>query len=245
MTDANRIKKMHAAACADLPGAVERFSAFMRERKAKPRNCRCGCGQELSHYGVSQARAASRQFVNRIHHRRFRWYRRILAAVFLVIFYLLSSTTYLLAQPPFPPPAPPRPIVCRDWAVLAWDAVPDVAGYRLYWGSTSGVYDWNRDVGTNQSGVASNLCLSETRQVFFAVTAYTTNGIESEFSKEVVITKPIGTNYMKIETLLESSEGPEGPWSLFQFSAAQSYRRFCSGRGPLRAEIGPYPSSRE
>ena len=67
---------------------------------------------------------------------------------------------------------------------LQWDpkAEPDLAGYRLYYGTSSGNYQVNFDVG-NSTSTTVNLYQDDTTY-YFAVTAYDTHGNESDFSLE-------------------------------------------------------------
>ena len=67
---------------------------------------------------------------------------------------------------------------------LSWTAVPDssVAGYKLYYGTTSGHYESKVDVGPIPSYTLSNLQAGTT--YFFAVSAYNEGG-ESALSTEV------------------------------------------------------------
>ena len=68
---------------------------------------------------------------------------------------------------------------------LAWDGSdPNVAGYRLYYGSESRTYPVVIDVGPATSCSVSNLVFGTT--YFFAVTAYSHFGMESDFSSEIV-----------------------------------------------------------
>ena len=70
---------------------------------------------------------------------------------------------------------------------LAWDATIDPAlnGYKLYYGKSTRNYDVIVDVGLVTDFVLT--MIDETQPAFFAVTAYTTNGInESEYSTECV-----------------------------------------------------------
>lgn len=67
---------------------------------------------------------------------------------------------------------------------LVWDAnsEPNIAGYRLYYGSTSGSY--HRYVETSATtATVSNLVEGTTS--YFAVTAYNLAGVESGFSSEI------------------------------------------------------------
>ena len=80
---------------------------------------------------------------------------------------------------------------------LAWDAplqangtpVPDLAGYRLYYGSQSGQYQAMLPLGVTTEYTVSNLSAGQT--YYFALTAYTTAGMESAFSNEVNVTLPL------------------------------------------------------
>lgn len=68
--------------------------------------------------------------------------------------------------------------------VLAWDASPstEVTGYNVYWGSASGYYT-NLVTTTNLTAIITNLQRGVT--YYFAATAFTATGLESEFSNEV------------------------------------------------------------
>ena len=68
---------------------------------------------------------------------------------------------------------------------LAWDAnsEPDIAGYRLHYGTSSGIYTETIDVGNNTSATVATLTAGST--YFFVVTAYNTATLESEASNEV------------------------------------------------------------
>jgi biotin carboxyl carrier protein len=70
---------------------------------------------------------------------------------------------------------------------LRWDRndEPDIAGYRLYYGTTSHSYDDDVESSTTTATI-SNLIVGKT--YFFAVTAYDTTGLESDFSDEVSYT---------------------------------------------------------
>ena len=73
--------------------------------------------------------------------------------------------------------------------VLAWDASPsgEVTGYRVYWGAASRCYT-NVLATTNLIATVTNLQRGVT--YYFAVTAFTATGLESEFSNEVSYTAP-------------------------------------------------------
>jgi hypothetical protein len=69
---------------------------------------------------------------------------------------------------------------------IGWDAEADtnVAGYRVYYGTQSHNYSSVVDVGTNTAATVLNLDM--TTNYFFVVTSYTTDGIESVPSDELV-----------------------------------------------------------
>ena len=72
-------------------------------------------------------------------------------------------------------------------ATPAWDpSVPsaDVAGYFIYYGGVMGSYTNRFNVGLGTNGVVSNLVAGTT--YYFATTAYTSSGLESDFSNEAV-----------------------------------------------------------
>ncbi len=68
---------------------------------------------------------------------------------------------------------------------LAWDAdtSSSTAGYRLYSGTTSGVYTQVSDVGNATSAALSNLTIGKT--YYFMVTAYNHGSVESAPSNQV------------------------------------------------------------
>jgi hypothetical protein len=79
---------------------------------------------------------------------------------------------------------------------LTWDAntEPDLAGYRIYHGTGSGVYPNVSDVGNTTTATISNLTAGQT--YYFAVTAYDTEGLESGYSNQVSYLPPVtGTTY--------------------------------------------------
>jgi hypothetical protein len=71
---------------------------------------------------------------------------------------------------------------------LGWDPSSDgnVAGYRIYEGVSSQNYTSSMDVGNVTSVTFSGLTIGMT--YFFAVTAYTADGVESPFSGEISYT---------------------------------------------------------
>ncbi len=69
------------------------------------------------------------------------------------------------------------------YITLAWDRnpEPDIAGYNVYYGIISGEYVRMETV-TDPTAIIG---VKGGRTFYFAVTAYDTNGMESELSKEV------------------------------------------------------------
>jgi len=67
---------------------------------------------------------------------------------------------------------------------LAWDPSPsaDVVGYRLYWGTNTRSYQFVTNAG---QVLTQSVVLPHRGRWFFAATAYSTNGLESDFSSEV------------------------------------------------------------
>jgi len=67
---------------------------------------------------------------------------------------------------------------------LAWDAntESDLAGYKVYYGTASGVYGTPITIGTQTTYTVSSL---PPGTYYFAVTAYNTSGLESGYSNEV------------------------------------------------------------
>ena len=74
---------------------------------------------------------------------------------------------------------------------LAWDPSTgtNIAGYKLYYGASSGAYTNTLTVGAATGAVISNLISGAT--YYFAATAYDTNNLESDFSNEVSYTNVV------------------------------------------------------
>ena len=68
---------------------------------------------------------------------------------------------------------------------LTWDsnAEKDIAGYKIYYGTSSGNYDASVDIGNWTSCTIAEL--KEGQTYYFAATAYDFDGNESDFSREV------------------------------------------------------------
>jgi hypothetical protein len=77
---------------------------------------------------------------------------------------------------------------------LAWDpsSGSNIAGYRLRYGTSSGSYTQSIDVGKTTTATVSKLTAGKT--FFFAVTAYSTAGLESPYSNQVSFTSTTTTS---------------------------------------------------
>jgi outer membrane biosynthesis protein TonB len=73
---------------------------------------------------------------------------------------------------------------------LSWDpdSDPFIVGYRLYLGTTSGVYTQTAEAGSATSVLISNLVAGKT--YYFAVSAYNSSAVQSTFSNQVSYTVP-------------------------------------------------------
>lgn len=73
---------------------------------------------------------------------------------------------------------------------LAWDpnTEPGIAGYKIYWGLSSGNYTGSQDIGNNTSVTITGL--DEGKTYYFAATAYNGDGVESDFSSPISYTVP-------------------------------------------------------
>jgi hypothetical protein len=80
--------------------------------------------------------------------------------------------------------------IMADSVSLTWDpgSIPNLAGYRLYSGTTPGAFTQRIEVGNSTTISVSNLTKGQT--YFFAVTAYNTSGAESPPSDKVSYTVP-------------------------------------------------------
>lgn len=107
---------------------------------------------------------------------------------------------------------------------LAWDADagPYVAGYIVHYGVASGVYTNSLDVGTNINATVPGL--QEGATYYFAVTAYNTDGLESNPSNEISFQVPVVFHITGPSLQLTPSTPLGGP-TLIQFlgSASQTY----------------------
>ncbi len=79
-------------------------------------------------------------------------------------------------------------------ATLSWNpnSESDLAGYKVYYGNSSGSYSSSIDAGNQTSYTISNLVEGEI--YFFAATAYDFSGNESGYSNEVSYDVPVDTD---------------------------------------------------
>ena len=75
---------------------------------------------------------------------------------------------------------------------LEWDAnaEPELAGYKIYWGTSSSSYNSSKDAGSNT--ICTVTGLDEGTTYYFAATAYDGDGNESDYSNQVSYTVPFG-----------------------------------------------------
>jgi hypothetical protein len=94
---------------------------------------------------------------------------------------------------------------------LAWDPSPGgaIAGYRLYDGVASRTYTNIINAGNVTTQAVGGLTAGVT--YFFAVTAYDTNGLESDYSTELSYTVPLPTNPAPVISLTSPTNGSVFP----------------------------------
>ena len=76
---------------------------------------------------------------------------------------------------------------------LAWDPStgPNIAGYKMHYGTASKSYSYNVNVGKSTSCSLSGL--TSGKKYYFAATAYNSNNVESSYSTEISYTVPTAT----------------------------------------------------
>ncbi len=97
---------------------------------------------------------------------------------------------------------------------LAWDpdSVSDLAGYKIYYGTASGNYQGNVDVGNVTTYTLNNLTIGTT--YYAAATAYIISGLESSFSNEVMYTVPSCTYVISPSSASFAASGGTGSVSI-------------------------------
>jgi hypothetical protein len=144
---------------------------------------------------------------------------------------------------------------------LAWakNSEPDIAGYKMHYGTTSGSYDYSVDVGNYTSCTISGLQEGET--YYFAATAYDTDNFESNLSEEFAYKIPAedsggggtgyaGTTVIEAEQMSHYGNGLQrDPYWLMlgngtivtdaDFSNSGTYRIEIAAKADLAHGVGP------
>jgi hypothetical protein len=95
---------------------------------------------------------------------------------------------------------------------LAWDSSGPGLSYRIYQGPSSRNYTNTYDAGTNLTLRIAGFQRGWT--MWFAATAYSTNGLESDFSAEVSYTAPgLPPTPVNLRIEAQSAATPSGPWT--------------------------------
>ena len=132
---------------------------------------------------------------------------------------------------------------------LAWDApttradgtpLAGVAGFKLYYGPTSGTYAFVKTVGNHTTFALSGLEPGELHYV--TVTAYDSTGVESRMSDELMVTAPLAIGQ---STLLTQDPIRRGQSSRFRVRGAMPheivsflYSQRDEGDGPCSPRHG-------
>jgi Fibronectin type III domain len=135
---------------------------------------------------------------------------------------------------------------------LAWDAnvEPDIGGYKLHYGTSSGAYTQTIDVGNIATATVPNLPVGTT--YFFVVTAYNLDGVESLPSNEACYTQRPPASV----SLTTQSIGPEdaaefGPCETAPPGTTSTYAAHClpdrsyqfAIKGPAGRSVNIYTST--
>jgi len=156
--------------------------------------------------------------------------------------------------------------VADAWAAdvtLSWDpnVEPELAGYRIYYGTTSGSYSVQIDVYNATKYKVTGLMAGKT--YYFTATAYDTSGCESGYSSQVIYsvpnanvapstpTPPLGASTATVNTAITfstSSSDPKGDNLQYRFdwgggvlslwgSASQSHSWSAAGQYAVKAQM--------
>jgi hypothetical protein len=140
---------------------------------------------------------------------------RLARAAVISVGFLVYSTSAVVAQ------------------TLAWDANPesDIAGYRVFYGTQSGNYPNQIDVG-NQTYYTPPSGFDWTRTLYFAVKAYNTSGLLSSFSAELQWVPPAPPPPTTVTSLVASVSYP--------LNAGEPVTWTATGSGPSTLEYRFY-----
>jgi hypothetical protein len=85
----------------------------------------------------------------------------------------------------------PLPAAIAEDVTIGWDAntEPELAGYKIYWGTSSGNYTSSKDVGKTTTATIDGV--EEGTTYYLVVTAYDNQGNESGYSNQVSFTLPL------------------------------------------------------
>jgi hypothetical protein len=121
---------------------------------------------------------------------------------------------------------------------FSWDTNtdPDLEGYRLYYGTSSGTYQYNVDTGNVTTFTLSDPNLTAGQTYYFALKVYNTSSQESSFSNEVVYTIPGGTSSTTAITTTTSqpsttTAGAQSTTTVSETTTAQPTTTVKSGGG--------------
>jgi hypothetical protein len=155
----------------------------------------------------------------------------------------------------------PLPAASAATVTLAWDKNPEpnLAGYKVHYGTSTGNYDYSVDVGNYTSCTISGL--QEGTTYYFAATAYDSNNFESNLSEELAYMIPAGVsgagaivnaakNVIEAEQMSNHTNGTQTGdyWLLWSngamsqdvdFPNAGTYSFEITAKGDLANSVGP------
>jgi len=153
--------------------------------------------------------------------------------------------------PTVPAPQPPSPpsSLASGQVRLAWDApttrvdgtpLTDVAGFKLYYGPTSGTYTFVKAVGNHTTYALSGL--EPGGSYYVTVAAYDSAGVESRLADELMVTAPVAIGQ---SALLTQEPMKRGQSSRFRVRGAMPdetvsflYSKGGEGEGPCSPRHG-------
>jgi Fibronectin type III domain len=122
------------------------------------------------------------------------------------------------------------PVHAVQSVTLAWDAnpMPNIAGYKLYYGTAKGKPSQSVDVGNTTTATVSNL--DDETTYFFTVTAYTTGALESQMSNEISFkTPPLGAHTLTVNNGTGSGKYTESTRLTVSAKPLQKARSLTAG----------------